>query len=352
MKVEKLIVGQAYKYKELCELIGIEPTKKANNQREAQFKQLATRVNFEKQGHKIIIKEIYAMAKEKEDKRRLGNNNELSTHIQYSLLCLLENIKIDDMTRGISFNRYFLYNQFGLTNDKFIGGLLNKKQYARDLNMTDMAINECYNYTYKTLYDTLDRALNSLMRKRSGFTMTKGFSYLLNEGGNLVFYTANREEEAFMSAVEGEVLIEMGVKDKYALFHDEENWKIFKARVIEKLREEYPLYFGDLENYNNALVFSYTDGSISLMKAKMEKDYGFTPETVRTNLNKLVLASLDGVIERREGKSYAREKKIIKDYRKSPMFIDEQKIVKDSIIKIKTEQLTIAEYANNEEIPF
>lgn len=350
MQVEKLIIGQEYKYKEICELIGIEP--KTGNTKIKQLKELATLVDYEKNGTKFLIKEIYTMAKEKEDKRKLGNNNELSTHIQYSLLCLLENIKIDDMTRGIGFNRYFLYNQFGLTNDKFIGGLLNKKQYARDLNMTDMAINECYNYTYKTLYDTLDRALNSLMRKRSGFTMTKGFSYLLNEDGNLVFYTANRQEEAFISAVEGEVLVEMGVKDKYALFHEEEKWKIFKARVIEKLKDEYSLYFGELENYNNALVFSYTDGSIALMKAKMEKDYGFTPETVRANLNKLVLTSLDGVIERREGKSYAREKKIIKDYRKSPMFIDEQKIVKDSIIKIKTEQITIAEYADNEEIPF
>ena len=33
MKVENLTVGQEYKYKELCEVIGIEPTKKANNQR-------------------------------------------------------------------------------------------------------------------------------------------------------------------------------------------------------------------------------------------------------------------------------------------------------------------------------
>ena len=51
MKIENLTVRQAYKYKELCELIGIVPTKKANNQRNAQFKELATKVDYEKKGH-------------------------------------------------------------------------------------------------------------------------------------------------------------------------------------------------------------------------------------------------------------------------------------------------------------
>ena len=88
------------------------------------------------------------------------------------------------------------------------------------------------------------------------------------------------------------------------------------------------------------------------MKAKMENDYGFNKEEVKNRLNELISNSLDGVMERRQGKSYAREKKIIKDYRKSETYLDEQKIVKDSVIKIKTEQVTMTEYAENEDIPF
>lgn len=359
MQVENLKVGQVYKYKELTEILDIKYL--GGKQKINQLEDFKRYFDYEKQGTKFLIKEIYKQAKEKmdmrkvvkeEDKRRLGNNNELSTHIQYSLLCLLENIEIQDRTRGVSFNRYYLYNHFGLTNDKFIGGLLNKESYAESMNMTEMAVNECYNYTYKTLYDTLDRALNSLMRRRSGFTMTKGFSYILIEDNQPVFYTASREEEAFISAVEGQVLVEQNIKDKYALFYKENDWKAFKDRVIEKLKEDYPLYFEGLDNYNNALVFSYTNDSIKLMKAKMEKDYGFNKEEVKNRLNELISDSLDGVIERRQGKSYAREQKIIKDYRKSETYLDEQRIVKDSVIKIKTEQITIKEYTENEDIPF
>ena len=43
MKVENLIVGQVYKYKEICELIGIEP--KTGNTKIKQLKELATLVD-------------------------------------------------------------------------------------------------------------------------------------------------------------------------------------------------------------------------------------------------------------------------------------------------------------------
>lgn len=353
MKVEKLIVGQAYKYKELCELIGIEPTKKANNQRNAQFKELATRVDYEKKGHSIIIKEIYKVAKEKVDMRKLGNNNELSTHIQYSLLCLLENIEIKDKARGIGFNRYYLYNQFGMTNEKFLAGMMNKDYYAETIGMSKMAVYECYNYTYKNLYDTLDRAFDSLMRKRSGFTMTKGYTFVISEDGNQYFYTATREEESYISAVENEILVEMGIKDKYALFHND-GWREFKTKVITKLEDEYPLFFSGIQNYNNALVFSYTNKSIKLMKAKMEKDYGYNIKEVKANLNKLVSSSLDGVIDRRVGKEYSKEKEVIINYRKTEFYTDEQKIVKNGIIKVEQMEFDFnkLEENKNEEIPF
>lgn len=288
-----------------------------------------------------------------DDKRRLGNNNELSTHIQYSLLCLLENKTIKDRARGIGFNRYYLYNQFGMTNDKFLAGMMNKDFYAESIGVSKMAVYECYNYTYKNLYDTLDRAFDSLMKKRSGFTMTKGYTFVLNIDGEQSFYTATREEESYISAVENEILVEMGVKDKYALFHNDD-WREFKTKVINKLEEDYPFYFEGIINYNNALVFSYTNKSIKLMKAKMEEDYGYTIEEVKANLNKLVSGSLDGVIDRRVGKEYAREKEIIKNYRKMEFFTDEQKIVKNGIIKVEQMEFNFdkLEENKNEEIPF
>ena len=54
MQVENLKIGQVYKYKEICEIVGIEP--KTGNTKIKQLKELATLVDYEKQGTKFLIK--------------------------------------------------------------------------------------------------------------------------------------------------------------------------------------------------------------------------------------------------------------------------------------------------------
>ena len=370
MKVENLIVGQVYKYKEICELIGIEP--KTGNTKIKQLKELATLVDYEKQGTKFLIKEKFAVAKEKEDKRRLGNNNAISTHIQYNLVCLLERTGEPTEVRGVGFNRYQLYRDLGMANEKFGNAFMDKKSFAENHYASEQAVIECFDYTYQRLYARLDSAFESYMKKSSGFTITKGYKITTSDGEVRV---ADKIEEGMIADIEDLVLQQFGLKNKRDLIFvkkgEESKYAQFKSTVISKLKEEFSIYFEDLVAYSDAFVFAYTLRAVKRVKVRMEKDYGLNEETAREELNKLLLSSLDETIENRHKKTKDKYKdyfgeifftpdNMIDKYRLSEEYIDEQKRLKNTLVKIKTKQVTVEDYMNsnninmnkNEEIPF
>lgn len=373
MKVENLIVGQVYKYKEICELIGIEP--KTGNTKIKQLKELATLVDYEKQGTKFLIKEIFEEAKEKvdmrkvvkeDDKRRLGNNNAISTHIQYNLVCLLERTGEPTEVRGVGFNRYQLYRDLGMANEKFGNAFMDKKSFAENHYASEQAVIECFDYTYQRLYARLDSAFESYMKKSSGFTITKGYKITTSDGEVRV---ADKIEEGMIADIEDLVLQQFGLKNKRDLIFvkkgEESKYAQFKSTVISKLKEEFSIYFEDLVAYSDAFVFAYTLRAVKRVKARMEKDYGLNEETAREELNKLLLSSLDETIENRHkntkdkykdyfGEIFFTKDNMIDKYRLSEEYIDEQKRLKNTLVKIKTEQVTVEDYMKNknEEIPF
>ena len=358
MQVNNLIVGQSYKYKELCELIGIEP--KTGNTKNSQLKELATVVNYEKNGVRFLIKEIYREKKEKMDKRRNGNNNEISKHIQYSLACLLSKKPAPkDGGLGLSLNRFQLYEYLGLSNDKFGNAFINKKSHADNLYVSEMAVIECMNYTYHRLYTRLDSAFESFMKKRSGFIINKGYKLKFSD---IVYKTADSEEMGMIADVENKVLTCMGLKNKRDLLFvkkDEENkFYEFKNQVISKLKEDFPLHFESLKSYSDAFVFHYTQRAAIRIKEQMEQEFGFSEETIKADLNNLLSDSLDQTIVKRHEKAKEENKpafgdviiadKFIDKYRIDDRYIEEQKRVKDSVIKIKTEQLSFDTIQNEE----
>lgn len=74
MNISKLYKGQIIKnYKHLCETLEIE-IKDGTNSKNAQFKELARYVDFERIGHKIIINDIYKIPLPKIEKRGGSNN--------------------------------------------------------------------------------------------------------------------------------------------------------------------------------------------------------------------------------------------------------------------------------------
>lgn len=84
MNISKLEVGKEFKnYKVLCEELEIKA--QSGSVKKAQFKEIARYCNYEKVGHKIIIKKVYATPLPKIDMRGKSensrNNNKLRTPI-------------------------------------------------------------------------------------------------------------------------------------------------------------------------------------------------------------------------------------------------------------------------------
>ena len=78
MRIENLHEGQIVKnYKELCEILNVEARKSGSNSHKAQHKEFNRYFEFEKQGHKYIIKNIHDKPKDKIDNRsnNIGGNN-------------------------------------------------------------------------------------------------------------------------------------------------------------------------------------------------------------------------------------------------------------------------------------
>lgn len=78
MRIENLHEGQVVKnYKSLCEILNVEARKSGSNSHKAQLKDFNRYFEFEKQGHKYIIKNIYDKPKDKIDNRsnNIGGNN-------------------------------------------------------------------------------------------------------------------------------------------------------------------------------------------------------------------------------------------------------------------------------------
>lgn len=81
MNIDNLKEGMIIKnYKELCKVLKIKPT--GGSSKKAQLKELAMFVDYEKQGIKYLINEIYAFPKEKEDKRKVKTEKRFKKHYE------------------------------------------------------------------------------------------------------------------------------------------------------------------------------------------------------------------------------------------------------------------------------
>lgn len=347
MKIENLKAGQAYKYKELCEVLGIKPTSKANNSRIAQFKELERYCRYHKEGHKIIIGELYPKELEKVDKRTQGNNNNISKNLRYMILDLLSRHKITADELG--FSKYNLYKYCNMVNDNYKRSRKNRDAWGKMFNVDNIAIEECFEYTDDRLSSTFRRACSTLANNNKALGFRYGYNYVLASDTNTLdeHVTASIEIENIIRETENKVMKQMKIS-RYDKIYQYGRWNEFKNKVIEILQNEHSFYFSNLVYYYNAIVFNYLNETIERVKKGFEEDFGLDKETAKSNVNKYFSKSLDRTIERRH-KTYSESDGfdmdiknldlLICEYRESKKYIDEQKMLKNSIIETNSEQI-------------
>lgn len=343
MKIENLKVGQVLKnYKELCEVLGIKPTNKANNSRIAQFKELERYCKYHKEGHKIIIDEIYSKELEKVDNRKLGNNNEQAKFIRYLLLNQLSGYTLQKH-EVIGFSKGLLLRKLNLLNDNYITAKVKREQYAIALEVNKISIDECIEYIDNRSINAVKRAISTLVSQK---VLAYKWSYSWVDHKRIHHHADVFEHNAIMEA-EFEVMEQMNIRHKGKIF-EFGRWNEFKSRVKKYLLEEYSNLFPMLDYYYASFHFHYNIDQLQKHMRYMEQNQGVTYEVAREGVQNLWSKSLDKTIDNYNKNANEQvpfgicpNEKI--NYRKSESYKTEQMKVKNSIVNQDYPKIEISE---------
>lgn len=337
MNIENLKQGMILKnYKELCSVLEIKPSD--GNGKKSQMKELERYIKYHKEGNKFIIDEVYNEVKEKMDKRTNGNNNDLSKNLRYMILHLCHKNKLRSKVE-VGYSKTFLYSYCGMINENYRDTKGNKKAFAQYLNLEQLAIEECFEYTDDRMGQALRRALSTLTNTNKALGYRYGYNYVLNS--ETYHMTADIDLETIIRDVENKTMKQMKM-NRYDKIYNSGRWDDFKFKVINTLKNEYPLYFKDLKYYYNVIVLNYKDSSIKRTLDGFEEAFGLDFKLAKTNVNKYFSKSLDGTITRRHEKNKVLtsdnldEKNI---YRSSKNYVKEQKKAKNTIVKDKAKKV-------------
>lgn len=344
MKVENLRKGLIIKnYKELCSLLNVQV--KTGKSKQLQMQDFERYFTYHKDGNKIIVDSIKMEVSEKVDKRNNGNNNNLSRNLRYMILDLVSKYKLSE-GESIGFSKTLIYRHCGMINTNYRDAKGHKKQLSEKIDISELAIDECLDYTDDRLSSYLRKACSVLTNTNKAFGYRFGYNYVIK--GDIQYneldshYTADIVIEDIIRETENKVMKKMKIA-RYDLIYKYGRWREFKHYVIESLKEENPKYFSGLTYYYNAIVFNYLNETIERTKHGFEETFNLDIDTAKLNVNKFFSQSLDGTIERRHKNTISKmdnDDHELKIYRRSCKYIEEQKKIKDSIIKIEYQQLT------------
>ena len=290
MKFENLHEGQVFKnYKELCAALDIKPA--GGDSKVAQFKDLDTYCEYHKEGHKIIIDEIFDEMKPRKDKRFGSEYKEMKELILRLLLTSKES------NRAI-FSKPALLEGLGAINGNYATGRMNQKELGEHLEIKTEYVNDFYNTTHSNLKSAIETNLNALKKDNLilwGHTimvckntpqirLNELGEYKLDDYGRIVYEVrkncrlATLDEKEFILKTEKQILNRMGYKNVGSVishgraeeFYDTVNlilknkcninnyYKayeiIFSREMIEKELEKYSLDIEDKKEWLNARV--------------------------------------------------------------------------------------------------
>lgn len=368
MKIEKLTLGGKYKYKELCELLEIKPTSRANNSRMAQFKELDTCCKFHKEGEGkgqvIVIDEIYESKGEKvdlrkiikeDDKRKLGNNSEQAKYVRYLMCNLLSKYELEK-DEVIGFSKGLLLRKINLINENYVTAKVKRDEYAKELNVEPIAIDECIDYVDNKSISSIKKAIQVLVGQK---VLGYKYSYTWVGYNGKHNHTNVFEHNAIMEA-EFEVMEQMKIRNKGKIF-EYGRWNEFKSKVKTNLLENYSNLFNTMDFYYASFHFHYNIEQLKKHMKYMEEKQDVNLELAILGVQKAWDKSLDVTINNRHIKAIEEVNlgstlNETRAYRKRKKYIREQTKVKNSITKQECEPVKISEQLkinlDNLEVPF
>jgi hypothetical protein len=316
MNIDNLKEGMIIKnYKELCKVLEIEPT--TSNSKKAQFKELERYINYEKQGQKIIVKEIYQDVKEKvdmrnivkeDDKRHDGNNNIYGEDIKQLLLLMMASSMDNEIILPIS----ILLNKLSMTNYNYSLGRRNQDKLSEVLEIDEKYVHEFYDTTHSNLKRTLENNLNLLDRKsllrwqtvrmickKVAVVQYNEFDEIeIDVDTNKVQYNikeeysvATKEQDLIILEAENEILEEMKLEDINDVFRHSAT-EVFYNKVNKIISKK-----ANIKYYFNGYKLIFNRNKVI---KELEK-YGEDLNNIRKQLNNKVKEKLfDNAIKRQD----------------------------------------------------
>lgn len=162
IKLNNISEGQIFKnYKELCLALGEKV--KTGNGKKSQLKEIERYIEYEKEGNKFVIKEVYSKPKDKTDKRNTSGN--IAPYIKDAELLLIDLMLCSNGELMLPNSALMQALKFVNHNySKYYG--YNRPLLANGLNIDIEHVNDYYNNVNSSLVSNLKTVINRLEKKK------------------------------------------------------------------------------------------------------------------------------------------------------------------------------------------
>lgn len=279
-RAQELIIGETFKYSELCRFLG-EPIKKGSNSKNSQYKEWSRYFEFEIIDKKIVITDVYEIPKERGT--YYPANSLYIECIEKILMTYLSK-----QEKNVTYlSSQYLYLTLGMINKnyiemqrsdqkpKLIEGLRNTYEWSveevQDKSIT-FYINDFYNRCRTKFSSIIDSSLKSLQRRRLieySYVYHMYFEEYDEEGfvTNKYSIYSNDDETRDIMSIEREILDIFGYKDESEVWLRRRSKEYFEL-ILEKGKELYP----GLKGVYRCIKFIYNKEDITKALTQEETD--------------------------------------------------------------------------------
>lgn len=329
MNIENLQVGQTFKnYKVMCEELGWE-IKSSTNSKNAQYKKLERYCKFEKDGFKIVIKEVYSTPKDKIDGRGKSEGSRRSIYGNATQLLITDLLARSNGYVTISKNKLML--SIGMINVNYGECSQQVKKLAKYTDMNEKFIYDFYNINNSNFTNIIESALNNLEDKSIII-----YSKILKvcEQGRFSPRKATKWEETQILECEKETLEELGFENKSKV-RVSNKWTVFKKETQNKLSKitEIKYYFSAYEiTVNQKYIEQERNKLADLLLEQVARD-----ETLN-NLNSIIIEHFITNSEERKDKGFTAGK--LAKIRLDNLYIENMKQLASLLIDKNAKRIT------------
>ncbi len=354
----KLVIGMIIKnYKELCTILNEET--KTGKAKQLQLKNWKRYFDWEKDGQKFIIVDIYDTPLPKEDLRRKGNNSIYKNYIE---LILLQYLSKQEGYRKTFTKRNWL-ELLGMINSKY-GKEPKMKLKQLDYCINDQEITLFYIRSNKKLERVLHDALSNLQREKLIIVEYETVIVSVDERGKEHRFIANDYQKKKILQTERYILKNvMQYKNMFYVYIKNKSNEYYN-KVNEKLHELYGWKY-----YYKQIKIIYDQPNI--VDAIPSKEVMLQKEILNSKIIEFLNDNAKNVYEKKEkeyedaldeylndwigDKEYLRNRiKVPNTWKYPKAYIEAQRILTDELIRIghsnivfiPDKLLTVAEESN------